>query len=152
MRQRLFSPDRTFIAVVLIPVILVVALLIYYPALDTFRTSLTNRNLRIQKPSKIVDLDNYSKLLADAEFWEVTGRSFLVVGLTLPMEMIIAFGVSLLLNEHFPGRGIVRTLVILPWMVPPVVNGFLWGWLLNGDYGALNGLLYQLASGEALPT
>src|SRR5260221_11757531 len=30
------------------------------------------------------------------------------------------------------------------WMVPPVVNGFLWGWLLNGDYGAFNGLLYQL--------
>jgi multiple sugar transport system permease protein len=31
----------------------------------------------------------------------------------------------------------------LPWMVPPVVNGFLWGWLLNGEYGALNGFLYQ---------
>src|SRR5262249_29742076 len=38
---------------------------------------------------------------------------------------------------------IVRTIVLVPWMVPPVVNGFLWGWLLNGDYGAFNGLLYQ---------
>ena len=38
----------------------------------------------------------------------------------------------------------VRTLIILPWMLPPIVNGFLWGWLLNGEYGALNGLLYQL--------
>ncbi len=34
--------------------------------------------------------------------------------------------------------------MLVPWMVPPVVNGFLWGWLLNGDYGAFNGLLYQL--------
>ena len=34
--------------------------------------------------------------------------------------------------------------MLVPWMVPPVVNGFLWGWLLNSDYGAFNGLLYQL--------
>ncbi|MGQ0570965.1 MAG: carbohydrate ABC transporter permease, partial [Armatimonadota bacterium] len=33
---------------------------------------------------------------------------------------------------------------ILPWMLPPLVNGFMWSWILNGDYGALNGLLYQL--------
>ena len=38
----------------------------------------------------------------------------------------------------------MRTLTILPWMLPGVVNGFLWGWLLNGEYGALNGFLYQL--------
>ena len=38
----------------------------------------------------------------------------------------------------------MRALVLIPWLVPPVVNGFLWGWLLNGEYGALNGLLYQL--------
>jgi ABC-type sugar transport system permease subunit len=58
--------------------------------------------------------------------------------------MLVAFGIALLLNERFPGRGIVRTLAILPWMMPPVVNGFLWGWLLNGEFGAFNGLLYQL--------
>lgn len=142
--RRLFSRDNSFILVILVPVILLVALLIYYPAVDTFRTSLTSRNLRINRPPNFVQFENYQKLLEDAEFWEVTGRSFLIVGLTLPLEMVIAFSIALLLNEHFPGRAIVRTLVIIPWMVPPVVNGFLWGWLLNGEYGALNGLLYQL--------
>lgn len=143
MRQRLFSNDTTFILVILVPVLLLVALLIYYPAADTFQTSLTNRNLRVQRPPKFIEFENYSKLLADAEFWQVTGRSFVVVAVTLPLEMLIAFAAALLLNEHFPGRAVVRTLAILPWMVPPVVNGFLWGWLLNGEYGALNGLLYQ---------
>src|SRR5205823_5188581 len=93
---------------------------------------------------KFTFLDNYSKLLADSEFWQVTGRSLLLVAVVLPLEIGIGFLVALLLNERFPGRGIVRTLVILPWMLPPVVNGFLWGWLLNGQYGALNGILYQL--------
>jgi ABC-type sugar transport system permease subunit len=143
MRQRLFSSDSAFIAVILLPVLLLVAILIYYPAVDTFRNSLTNRNLRIQRPPEFVEFANYSRLLADEEFWQVTGRSFVVVAVTLPLEMLIAFAAALLLNEHFPGRAVVRTLAILPWMVPPVVNGFLWGWLLNGEYGAFNGLLYQ---------
>lgn len=65
------------------------------------------------------------------------------------METIIAFAAALLLNEKFPGRS--RTLAIIPWMVPPVVNGFLWGWLLNGEYGAFNGLLYQLGLIRGLP-
>jgi ABC-type sugar transport system permease subunit len=66
------------------------------------------------------------------------------VVLTLPLELLISLGLALLLTEAFPGRAMVRTLIILPWMLPPIVNGFLWGWLLNGEYGALNGLLYQL--------
>jgi ABC-type sugar transport system permease subunit len=142
--RRLFSRDNSFILVILIPVLLLVAVLIYYPAVDTFRTSLTSRNLRTNRPPQFIQFENYTRLLEDAEFWEVTGRSLLVVALTLPLEMTVAFGIALLLNEQFRGRALVRTLVIIPWMVPPVVNGFLWGWLLNGEYGAFNGLLYQL--------
>ena len=60
--------------------------------------------------------------------------------MTLPLEMVVAFGIAMLLNQRFPGRGIMRTLTILPWMLPGVANGFLWGWLLNGEYGALQWL------------
>src|SRR5688572_4208431 len=123
MPRRLRNDDRIFIAAILVPIILFIALIIYAPALDTFRTSLTNRNLRLNnRPTEFIGLENYTRLLGDDEFWEVVGRSVTVVGMTLPLEMLIAFSVALLLNEHFPGRGLVRTLVILPWMVPPVVN------------------------------
>lgn len=137
------NTDTVFILIILIPILLLVALLIYYPAADTFQTSFSNRNLRVNRPAEFIGLENYQRLLADDEFWEVVGRSLLVVAITLPMELLLAFSIALLLNENFRGRAFVRTLVILPWMVPPVVNGFLWGWLLNGEYGALNGLLYQ---------
>ncbi len=143
MKRRITSSDSVYVIVVLTPIILLIALFIYYPALDTFGQSLTNRNLRIRRPPKPVGAANYIKLLEDEEFWEVTGRSFKVVIITLPLEMAVAFGIAMLLNQRFPGRGIMRTLTILPWMLPGVVNGFLWGWLLNGEYGALNGFLYQ---------
>lgn len=143
MLSNFLSRKWVFIGIILIPTILLIALLVYYPAADTFGTSLTNRNLRINRPPAFIQLDNYGRLLGDEQFWQVTGRSFGVVLLTLPMEMLISLGIALLLNERFPGRAVMRTLVLVPWMVPPVVNGFLWGWLLNGEYGALNGLLYQ---------
>ncbi len=143
MKPRRPTSDALYVIVVLTPIVLLIALFIYYPALDTFGQSLTNRNLRIRRPPKPVGAANYAKLLQDDEFWEVTGRSFQVVILTLPLEMVVAFGIAMLLNQRFPGRGVVRTLAILPWMLPGVVNGFLWGWLLNGEYGALNGFLYQ---------
>jgi multiple sugar transport system permease protein len=140
---RFLSRDRVFILAFLLPIIVVVFALIYIPAADTLQSSLTNENLRIRKPAEFVGLDNYIQLLRDEEFWEVTFRSIFLVLLVLPMELILAFTAALLLNERFPGRGLVRGLVLIPWLVPPVVNGFLWGWILNGDFGALNGLLYQ---------
>ncbi len=142
MARDIISSKKFFVIVMLVPIILLVALLVYYPAVDTFGTSLTNENLRIRRPPEFIGLENYTNLLNNAEFWQVLGRSLLLVVIILPLETAIAFAVALLLNEKFPGRGLVRALVIIPWMVPPVVNGFLWGWL-NGEYGALNGLLYQ---------
>lgn len=141
--SRLLSRDRAFILLFLLPLALIVAAFIYAPALDTLQTSLTNENLRVRRPPEFLGLENYVRLLEDPEFWEVTLRSLFVVGVVLPLELLIALAAALLLNEHFPGRGIVRALVLIPWLVPPVVNGFLWGWLLNGEYGAFNGLLYQ---------
>lgn len=137
------SRNPIFILVILLPLILLVSTIIYYPAVDTFNTSLTSENLRIRREPEFIGLENYQTLLTDEEFWEVTGRTFFVVAVTLPLEMLVAFSIALLLNENFPGRGIMRTLTILPWMMPPVANGFLWGWLLNGEFGAFNGLLYQ---------
>ncbi len=140
----ILTRDRAFVLLLLVPILVVIALLIYYPAADTLQTSLTDENLRIRRPTEFVGLDNYARLLGDPEFWAVTWRSIVLVLIVLPLELLIAFAAALLLNERFPGRGIVRALVLIPWLVPPVVNGFLWGWILNGEYGALNGLLYQL--------
>ena len=143
-RLRENRKDLVFISVILLPLIILVGILIYLPAVDSLITSFTDENLRIRRLPKFIWLKNYSKLLENSEFWIVTARSLLVVAMTLPLELLISLGLALLLTEVFPGRAMVRTLILLPWMLPPIVNGFLWGWLLNGEYGALNGLLYQI--------
>lgn len=58
--------------------------------------------------------------------------------------LAISLGFAQVLNQKFKGKGILRAIVIIPWAIPPVVNGHLWKWIFNGEYGALNGLLLQL--------
>ncbi len=142
--MRTFSRNNiSFIILMLLPALFLVTIFVYYPSIATLITSFTNKNLRIPSSGKFVWFLNYYQLFMKPEFWQVTGRSLLIVVCTLPLEILIGFMIALLLNENFPGRGIVRALVILPWILPPVVNGFLWNWLLNGEFGALNGLMYQ---------
>jgi multiple sugar transport system permease protein len=61
----------------------------------------------------------------------------LAVALVISLAVLIA----LLLNEPFPGRGFVRAMVLVPWAIPPVVNGLMWQWIYDAKVGALNGLL-----------
>src|SRR4030095_14868231 len=47
-------------------------------------------------------------------------------------------------DRRFPGSGVVRTLLLIPWAIPPVVNGLMWQWIYDAKIGALNGLLVSL--------
>ena len=118
--------------------------LVYYPALVTAWQSFRELDLLIPNLTGFAGLSNYLTVLQSGEFWQSVRRSFVIVALVLPLELTIGLAAALLLNEKFAGRSIVRTLAILPWFLPPIVIGFMWGWILNGQYGALNGLLYQL--------
>ncbi|MGB9586233.1 MAG: carbohydrate ABC transporter permease, partial [Anaerolineales bacterium] len=57
---------------------------------------------------------------------------------------LLGLGIAQLINSHPPGWKFLRTSLIIPWAVPTIVNGFMWRWIYNADYGALNGLLVQL--------
>ena len=51
---------------------------------------------------------------------------------------------ALVLNMRFPGRDLLRSVVLVPWAMSPVAVGILWGWMFNGDYGTLNAVLLDL--------
>jgi len=91
-----------------------------------------------------VGFSNYLRLLSDPNFWnslEVT-LYFAFVGVTT--EVTLALLIALFLNQRFRGQMILRTILLLPWAVPWVVNGIIWKWIYNPRFGALNALLQQL--------
>jgi ABC-type sugar transport system permease subunit len=95
--------------------------------------------------SQFAGLDNYLYFIKDSAFWASVRVTLYFTIVSLALEMVIGIGIALVLNEEFPGRAVVRSLLILPWAVPTVVNARLWGLILEPHpYGALNGLLTAL--------
>jgi multiple sugar transport system permease protein len=99
------------------------------------------RQMPIFGVSEFIGLENYRFLLADARFWQALGSTAYFVAVSVPLEVALGLGFALLLNREFPGRGLARALVLVPWAVPTVVAARFWEWIFNADFGVLNYLL-----------
>ena len=88
-------------------------------------------------------LKNYAFILQEAEFWSALGRSvFFTVGSVL-VQLVWGVGVALLLNRTFRGMTAIRSLFILPYLLPTIVVALVFQWLLNQEYGVINQILLQ---------
>jgi len=103
-----------------------------------------NYNLTNPAANALVGLKNYIKLLSDAYFVSSVGRTILFSVSSAIFQIILGAAIALALDQKFHLQGFMRGLIILPWALPTVVNGIMWKWIYNGDYGALNALLTQL--------
>ncbi len=129
---------------IIIPTVLLLIAFAYYPAIQSLRFSFLKYNIKRLSHVRFYGLKNYLHVLQDPVFLSSVLRVtyFMIVATTT--VLLIALGIALVLNQKFPGRSVLRAMIIIPWAIPPVVNGQLWKWIFNGDYGALNGLLFQL--------
>ncbi len=88
-----------------------------------------------------VGLDNYIRLINDAEFYISLRNTIIFSGLTAPVSIAIGIIVAVLLNQKIKGLTIYRTLYFLPVVTMPAAISMVWKWLYNGDYGLINYLL-----------
>ena len=63
---------------------------------------------------------------------------------SVSIETLLGLGIALVLHRTFPGRGLVRAAILIPWAIPTVVSARIWGWLLNDQYGFINHVLAAL--------
>ncbi len=111
-----------------------------YPMLASLYYSFTDYNI-IQAPNWI-GLDNYIKILtADPLFWISVRNTLYYVALFVPLTIIASVMIAMLLNTNVRGQSIFRTAVFLPSIVPEIVTGLLWFWMLNPQFGFANMLL-----------
>jgi multiple sugar transport system permease protein len=91
-----------------------------------------------------VGLDNYRLIIENPEFRKaiyVTAR-FAIASTVLSMALGLAM--ALVLNQAFRGRGLLRSVILVPWAMSGTVVGVLWAWIYDGGYGTLNGVLMKL--------
>lgn len=94
------------------------------------------------RPPQFIGTTNYVRLFTDdPDFWIVIGNTFYYVLLGVPVGAFVAFLIANLLNTDIRGRAIFRSIIYIPAIVPAVCTAMVWLFLLNTQYGAINGVL-----------
>ncbi len=112
------------------------------PVIASFYFSLTN--YAVVQPPTWAGLANYRELVHDDLFWQSMKVTSLYVLFSVPLTLFFSFLVALLMNQRVQFVGFWRTIYYLPNLVPIVAGTMLWLWLLNPDYGLVNGLLARV--------
>ena len=120
----------------LVPVAVCLGGTIVFPILKAMHMSLYHHVLFKPQEYGFIGLANYRHLLRDATFWLTLWNSFVWV--------FGSFAAALLLHQSFRGRAFVRTVTLLPWIVPGVVVALVWEWLYQPNYGVINDVLLRL--------
>jgi len=126
------------------PALLIVFGVVLFPLVATFVYSFLNLRLISAERGSFVGLANYAAVLSSREFWAALGRTVYFTTVSTVIETVLGLLIALLLNEKFPGVKFLRSIVILPWAIPTIVNGSLWKWIYNGEYGIMNAILQGL--------
>ena len=140
--------DRWLAWLFLAPAILLVGTLMYYPMVGTAIESLFSSSFIDPRP-KFVGLAVYKRVLASDDFFRVVWNSCIWTVFVVLLQNVLGFATALLLNQNLPGQGAMRSLILLPWILPGVVAAILWRFMYDPQLGLINSFLIQsgLASG-----
>jgi len=120
------------------PALIFMILVTQVPLLLTLRYSLERWNLLRPARRAYIGFKNYPDVISDSTFWAIIGNTLVLTIAVVVVTLIIGMLLALLLNREFPGRGIVRTMLITPFLIMPTVSAVLWkNVLFNPAFGLL---------------
>jgi multiple sugar transport system permease protein len=126
------------------PLLTVLAGIVLYPLAYAFWTSF--QSFRLSRPDRMsfTGWDNYLWVLRDDQFHLALRNSFIYTGVAVPLELVIGLVISLALMSITIGRGLARTLIVIPMMLAPVAMGLMWKFLYNDQLGLINHTIRSL--------
>jgi multiple sugar transport system permease protein len=125
----------------IIPTIVFLVVFNIFPLIYSLGYSFTDFRASSSQPANFIGLDNYRELLGDEHIWNnfsVTAKYVLV---SVGGQVLVGFGVALLLNRKIPGKGLLTTLLLLPMMMSMAVVGLFWQLLYSPSWGIINYIL-----------
>jgi len=126
------------------PALITFFTVVFIPVLNAILISFQRYDLRRPKAIGFVGLENYINIFQDPLFFQSIWKTFLWVIFGVGFQFILGFGLALLLHKKFFGRGIIRSVSLIPWVTPGVLIGLMWRWIYDGNYGVLNDFFLKL--------
>jgi len=127
----------------LIPALILVSMLIFYPLINAVYLSFRSQ-LIYELKGRFIGLANYIEILQEEEFRNALSLSIIWTAANVIAQVLLGVSAALLLNEDFKGRALARALVLLPFFMPTISIALMWKWLLNESCGIFNYTLMQL--------
>ena len=130
--------NRLLPRALLAPAVLTLFLWMIVPLVMTLYFSVVRYNLMQPGPKDFLGLANFEYFVTDPDFGPSVWNTLTLLGVVIAITVILGVALALLVNEDFPGRGIVRVLLISPFFVMPTANALLWKhMMMNPVYGVL---------------
>ena len=141
-----FANNDAFVAYLFIlPSLVGFVVFFLYPAVSGLLISLHEWNL-LRAP-KFTGLENFQDLFSDRRFWRSLRVTLLYVGINIPIQTALALLLATIMDRFSNTvSSLVRGLMVLPWLLPPVVVGLLWLWLLDPLLGVVNIFLTSIGA------
>lgn len=126
------------------PTVILIALLILYPVFYNIYLSFFDVSISPTESNNFLGLQNYIDVLTDTTFWVSFWKTIAFTIITVVGSIVLGLGVAILMNKEFPGRGIVRGLLLLPYVTPLIAIVFAWKYVFLPLDGPLVQLLASL--------
>ncbi|MBP5972898.1 sugar ABC transporter permease [Brasilonema sp. CT11] len=142
--QTIRSREQRTAWIFLLPALLLLLFVFGYPIVRAFWLSFFTQNLATNLQPVFSGFSNYVRMSGDGRFWQTFGTTTVFTFATVLLELLLGLGIALVLNRQFFGRGVVRTIAILPWALPTALIGLAWAWIFNDQFGVVNDILMRL--------
>lgn len=135
-----------------LPAIVVMMIVIAYPVYYTIDLSFFNTPPGLQLRDKsFIGLDNYATILNSGVFWKVTVNTVIWTVASTIIAFALGLGCALSLHREFAGRGVMRAILLIPWVVSAVAASYVWRWLYHSDFGVIGAAMVQLGLADRPP-
>ena len=128
----------------LLPCLLLLLISVILPVVLTFRYSLKYYNLTEPQNEKFIWFENYVKIFKDPHFYNALYNSVLILVMVMIIGLVFSVITGLVLNVKSKINPVLTALVIIPWAMPPIVNGIMWKFIFFPGYGFMNKILMNL--------
>lgn len=140
--------DRNARYIFPLPAVLAILVLIVAPVLANFVLSLYD--FFIGGSPTFVGIENYERAFTDSRVWNGIRNTFYFTFTAVPLQLVLGVAIAVLFNRDFPGKGLARTVILLPMVATPVAIALIWALMFNPSLGVLNYFLESLGLERSL--
>ncbi|MDO5755804.1 MAG: sugar ABC transporter permease [Tissierellia bacterium] len=135
---------KKFPLLIILPALIIVGFTIVYPIIRTFLYSLQYYTLTEPEKSQWIGFKNYKKVLMSPDFHRALVNSITILLIVMVLGLLFSMMVALILNQRGKLTPFLTAIAIIPWALPPIVNGIIWKFIFFPGYGLFNKILMNI--------